>query len=453
MEKLNRLIAAAFLSLVSVTGCIENIDDPIKEDKTDVERFGEDFFTKYTDPVSGVVTYMFKNEAVGIGPCNTQGNYFNGKSMTDDGRFFFFFFSSKEKNGNSPAQKGGCVMDLEKRKLITFNGSSGCYPYLDPKEDKLYYFIMGAKTNSGKVRDNGYFMMKDLKKGETVRLADFPSEIAPKGCYIQRALSHITLTQDKKKVFIDAAINDVFYQGLLDLYTGEWTEWNRTSTVHLTHGQLNPTRDDEALLAIDVWDKSDGEKIPIEYDPDGTYPRIQLMKPDGTRRTIKPSENNYATHEGWCADGNTIYFCAGMHLPNGEYSGGFHFRNVRTNDYTVIPVERSTHGNPTKDLQYFVHDDDRPWGEYKTGYYRGGPWRVWFYNRKTGKDLAIFSGLKPITTPDKPSTIHPDPHPHFVCNDKYVICSASDNEDGGNGFGYLHVCITPVDQLIKLSSK
>lgn len=440
------LLAATVVALMSVNGCKKEDTPTGGEDATErKEMFGEDLFTKYVDPVSGVVSYQFKNEVIGLGKINTQSNYFVTKSMTDDERFFFLFYSAKEVNGQNPAFKGGKVVDLKTGKLIDYAWNGGVYPYMDIKEDKLYYYVMGTASNG--VRDHGRFYMKDLKAGKSYQLADFPSAISPKGSYIQRALSHITLTKDRRKVFLDAIVNHVFFQGMLDLYSGEWTEWSHNDTVHLTHGEVNPTRDDEALLAIDVWEKG-SETIPIVNDPDGTYPRIQIMTSDGHRRTIKPSEpGNYATHEGWHQDGNIIYFCAGMNLPNGEYSGGFHFRNIRTNEYLATPVPRSTHCNPTYDMKYVVHDDDRPYGEYTTGYYRGGPWRVWFYNRATKKDIAIYSGMKPITTPDKPSTIHPDPHPHFVCNDKYIVCTAYDDE------GYLHWSITPVDQLIKLSSK
>lgn len=448
MKKFLWIIVFAIASIAALSGCREEGPEDEKEDEA-VDIFGADYFIKYTDPVSGVVSYKFRNEALGMGKCNTQSNYYVTKSMTDDERFFFLFFSDKEKNGNAPEKRGAYVVDLKKRKLISFYAYDGCYPYLDPKEDKLYYFLMDAKK--GNVRDGGHFMMKDLLAGTTTRLADFPSEIAPKGSYITRACSHITLTRDKKRVFLDAIVNDVFYQGLLDLYTGEWIEWSHNNTVHLTHGQLNPTRDDEALLAIDVYTTSNGETLPIVNDPDGTYPRIQVMTSDGKRRTIKPSDNNYASHEGWLPDGNSVYFCAGIPNEDWTHEGGFHTRNIRNGEYTATNVGRATHCNFSDDLNYVVHDDDRPYGEYKEGYYRGGPWRVWFYNRKTGKDIPIYSGLKPITTADKPSRIHPDPHPHFVCNGKYIICSASDDEDGGNGYGYLHFSITPVDQLIRLS--
>ncbi|MBO4340381.1 MAG: hypothetical protein J5835_02990 [Bacteroidales bacterium] len=443
---MKRLIWICFIALAAtaaLSGCRE--DGPEQDEKEEtVDMFGDDLFIKYTDPEFGVISYKFRNEALGLGKCNTQSNYFVTKSMTDDERFFFMFYSAKEQNGNKPSKRGAFVVDLKKRKLIQFYASDSCYPYLDIKEDKLYYYLM---DNS---RDGGHFMMKDLLKGTTTQLADFPKELATTGSYITRCCSHITLTRDRRKVFLDAIVNDTFYQGLLDLYTGEWTEWSHNETVHLTHGQINPTRDDEALLAIDAYHSSKKD-LPIVNDPDGTFPRIQIMTSDGNRRTIKPSEGNYATHEMWLPDGNTVSFSAGMDNPDWTMTGGFHTRNIRTGAYTATNVGRATHCNFSNNMKYVVHDDDRPWGSYQEGFYRGGPWRVWFYNRETKKDILIYSGLKPITSSDKPSTIHPDPHPHFVCNDKYIICSASDDEVGENGYGYLHFSITPVDQLIKLT--
>ena len=57
--------------------------------------------------------------------------------------------------------------------------------------------------------------------------------------------------------------------------------------------------------------------------------------------------------------------------------------------------------------------------------------------------MAIYSYM-PLyaVNVDQPSRVHPDPHPHFVANDKYVVCTAY-GEDGN-----LHWSITPVDQLV-----
>ena len=426
-------------------------------------KFDTDYFEPYTDPSSGVVSYRIKSSALGWD--NSQSQYYVTKAMTDDERFIYFMVQANEfrpSYHSLPTQERSAkILDLETRKIYTFYATDGCYPYLDTKEDKIYYCIRNDERTAAK------FYMRDLLNAPDVEvpLADFPQSIVPQGVNqpIKRALSHLTLTKDKRKVFIDARIMDTFYQGLLDLYTGEWTEWGHNSEVNLTHGQINPQNDDEALLAIDVWDDTNGVRHKIVNDPDGefngagTFPRIQIMKSDGTRRTIRPSDPwNGATHEMWHQDGDHVYWCGGTRWTDNTYTvpvtsggthyGGYHIRNIRTGEYECIPVPRSTHVNLSEDYKYATFDDDRPYGAYDTGYYRGGPWRVWFQNRETGKIVAIYSEMPLYAkNTDQPSRIHPDPHPHFVAGDKYIVCTAY-GEDGN-----LHWSITPVDQLISLT--
>ena len=423
-------------------------------------KFDTDFFEQYTDPESGVVSYRIKSAPLGWD--NSQSQYYVTKCMTNDERFIYFLVSANEfrpsYHGLTSQERSAKILDLETRKLYTFYATDGCYPYLDPETAKIYYCIINSDRTAAK------FYMRDLRNAPDVEvpLADFPQEIVPKGVDqpIKRALSHITLTKDRTKVFIDARIVDTFYQGLLDLYTGEWDEWAHNSEVHLTHGQINPTRDDEALLAIDVWTDTKGITHPVINDQDGefngagTYPRIQLMTSDGQRRTIRPADPwNGATHEVWHQDGNHVYWCCGTlwtdntyttpSTSGGKSAGGYHIRNVRTGEYEYNVVPRSTNVNLTEDFKYATYDDDRPYGEYSVGYYRGGPWRVWFQNRETEKIVAIYSQapLYAVST-SQPSRIHPDAHPHFVANDKYVVCTICGSD------GNLHWSITPVDQLI-----
>lgn len=423
-------------------------------------KFDTDYFEEYADPSSGVVSYRIKSSALGWD--NSQSQYFVTKAMTDDERFVFFMVQANEFRPNYhslPTQERSAkILDLETRKMYTFYATDGCYPYLDTKTDKIYYCIRNEEATAAK------FYMRDLLNAPDVEvpLADFPPYLVPQGVNkpLKRVLSHLTLTQDRRKVFIDARVVDTFYQGLLDLYTGEWIEWGKNSEVNLTHGQLNPKNDNEALLAIDVWDDTKGVRHPIINDPDGefngagTYPRIQLMTSDGSRRTIRPSDPwNGATHEMWHQDGDHVYWCGGTRWTDNTYSvpvtsggthyGGYHIRNVRTGAYECIPVPRSTHVNLSEDYKYATFDDDRPYGAYDTGYYRGGPWRVWFQNRETGKIVAIYSEM-PLYAMNtvQPSRIHPDPHPHFVAGDKYIVCTAYGAD------GNLHWSITPVDQLI-----
>ena len=429
----------AVMALWFVSGCDKSNESTVKEqpwNPTDEELFADDYFDKYVDPVSGVVSYWFKSELKEFpDKYNTQSTYFVAKSMTDDLRFCYFFVSTKEKDGRLPTERSARVFDFKERKLYTFPGNDGCYPYLDNKTDVLYYYEMNPKV--GDVRDGGRFWKRDLLNApkSPVPLTMIPKAIAPTGCYLNRALSHITLTQDKQWVFMDSMVNgDTCIEGMLNLYTGEWQEWHRDQVKHLTHGQINPKNDREALLARDVWNEDDPR---TNLTVNGIYERVNIMTPDGNIRVIDPRTSlmdnggNYATHEMWHTDGDHVYWC----------NGGVHIRNIRTGTHEYPYKERATHCHLTDDLKYITFDNDHP------DYYRGGRWKVSFFNRETNKKVDIITERPAITTKDKPSRIHPDPHPHFVCNDKYIICTAADED------GYLRWCITPVDQLIQLTSK
>ena len=420
-------------------GCYANLGTlPIAPlSPADAALFGSDFFTRVVDD-SGVVSYLIRNSSI---PHNTPGKcwaysqsvYFNGNEMTDDGRFLFFMVGESEfvPDYHVP-YRSARILDLKTRKLYTFYATDGSYPWLDPLEDKLYYCIRSDDKTTAR------FYRRDLlvDPGVEIPLAEFSRNLVAPGTSktIRRAVSHLTLTSDRQKVFIDSWIHDEFHWGLLDLYTGQWDEWGSSTTENVTHGQLNPVHDDEALCAIDVWTDSQGVTHPMVDDPDGTYRRLQYVK-KGLMQTIKPNpESNSAGHEGWTADGDHVYFC----------SGGINLRNIRTDEYQLVmqanhKIEQTTHCTPTKDLKYWVFDDTFP------DFYRGGRWKVHFYNSLTGKRAMIHSHLPAITTAEQPSRVHPDPHPHFVCNDKYIICTAAQAD------GNLHFSITPVEQLIKLT--
>lgn len=399
--------------------------------------FDTDYFTKVTD-ASGVVSYLIRSDAIGWE--NSQSLYYIMNEITNDERFLIFMISDNEYRPSYHVPSHSArILDLQTRKLYTFYASDGGYPYLDPVEDKLYYFLY----DNNSTRTGGRFYRRDLLVDPSVDipLAEYPRQLVVSGVNyaIKRAVSHITLTSDKQKVFLDSWLKEkngeAFHWGMLNLYTGEWDEWGSSTEENVTHGQINPVHDDEVLCATDGWTDSKGVTHKMLKDSDGTSRRMQFVK-KGSMKTIKPNpSNNGATHEGWTKDGNIVYFC----------SSGINTRNIRTDAYKLVlqtepGVTQATHCHPSTDLKYWVYDDNTPY------WYRGCKWKVSFYNDVTGKQVFIHSDLPAISVDKEyPSRIHPDPHPHFVCNDKYIVCSAA--QDDGN----LHFCITPVDQLINLT--
>ena len=408
-------------------GCFSNLGalPYIGQSEEEAALFANDFFHRVVDE-SGVTSYFIRSDVLprsGSGYwANSQSVYFSGCEMTNDERFLIAMCSDNEfvPEYHVPA-KGARILDLEKRKVYNFYADAGCYPYVDPVEDKLYYCRWNGTTAK--------FYRRDLldNPANEIYLNDFPQALLPTGGGRDqhRALSHVTITSDKQSVFIDTYIDNTYYWGLMNLYTAAWDEWGQSNSISITHGQLNPKHDDEALCAVDTN---------VGYDENGWYRRMQFVK-RGSLQTIQPDpERNNASHEGWAADGDHVYFC----------SAGIHIRNIRTGDYRLVlrtnpGVTQATHCNPSSDIKYWVYDDNSP------DYYRGCRWKVSFLNEETGRQVFIHSHLPAIATADQPSTLHPDPHPHFVCNDKYIICTAAGSDKN------LHLSITPVAQLITLT--
>ena len=409
--------------------------------------FDDDLFYEYTDSTSGVVSYYLKSEALGFD--NSQTLYFTGNEFTNDERFLVANVSMNEWSGVTQNRKG-MVIDLATRRQYIFPSSSACYPYLDPETDQLYY--CQSKNNGS---DAVFYRIDLLRNPEYAHeLAHFPASIIPTGVSkpIKRTLNHITLTPDKRKVFIDPQISDgsttTYYWGLIDLYTGEWDMWG-SSPYNYTHGQTSPVHEDEALMALDTSSSlmyaDDGA-----YEGKGTYKRMWFMKKN-YMQLIQPdprtTTNNYASHEGWSADGDYVYWC----------SRGMHKRNIRTNEYTTVWDRESSylaasHCNPTVDMKYWTFDNNNSPKRNDSSYsaYRGCPWDIHFYNTVTKKRIAIYS-TRPAITDSKAneSGLHPDPHPHFVCNDKYIVCTVAGGTDTPRH--NLHWSITPVAQLLEMS--
>jgi hypothetical protein len=61
--------------------------------------------------------------------------------------------------------------------------------------------------------------------------------------------------------------------------------------------------------------------------------------------------------------------------------------------------------------------------------------------------VEVYSTRPALRPENTPSRLHPDPHPHFVCQGRYVVSTAS------NASGNMELFVTPVDPLIALTTK
>jgi len=376
-------------------------------------------FKEHYDSASGVLSYILKDTLLHTRYENSQSSYFNCKSMTKDGRFILYFCSYNEYR-HSETNHHGAIIDLKNDKIYEIpNSNLNAVPFLDTDTDIVYYIH--------NLKSSGSFYKRELLSDplKDIYLCAFPSEIY-RGDRIRRACTHLTLTSDRKRAFIDARSGNYFYLGMVELASGKFDLWEKIDT-NLCHAQICRTNDDLVLCAIDSFTDMDGKTIhTIQNDPDGAYPRIQLMTKSG-RRTIRSQVTNYATHENWTEQGDGIYFC----------STGVRYHDLNTGTETLICPEKAAHSFLSIDKKY-VTCDCQKWG----CYYRGCPWAVYFWNIEKQKGVWIHTKTGAVA-PDKDheSGLHPDPHPQFVCGDKYIICTM------GGKDGNMHLSVTPVEQL------
>ena len=378
-------------------------------------------FETRVDPVSGVVSYAL---ICGEPDDNRQSLYFTSKSMTEDGRFLVFDYTKgNEKKGRGPRML--MVADLLRDEVKTLCVDCGI-PFVDCKGDYIVYGRRDGKS--------GFFRQDLSDPGREIKLCDIPPKLAAMG-HIRYLFSHLTLTRDRKKAFLDASVTAPngatnYVQGLLTLATGDFEQWG-TTDFFCNHGQLNPARDDLALCAWELAWEEQGRKYKAKT---GWYPRMWLMEPGGKQTLVPARDMNFASHEVWDDDGKGFSWCG---VP-GNYVYHHDLATGRQERWCGIPGAR--HNNVSPDNRYVVCD------EAPEKWWRGCKWRVAFWNRETGRSVWIYSTRPPLMPADRQSVLHPDPHPHFVMKGKYVVCTAN-NEDG-----HMDLFVTPVRQLVEMTS-
>ena len=204
-------------------------------------------FVRHVDPSSGVESWLLKP---GVFSFHQQSCYFTQKSMTDDGRFIFFWARDPEFEPDGKTKKKNrlnttALIDFKTDTIVDLRVTHQI-PFLDVKTDQLWYF----RTVKGKVTTERHvcrrdFLVDPLKEIVVCKVPDALLKDVKKVYYLS---THPTLTTDRKKMFIAAHLDDRYEQGCINFETGAWESWG-TTPFFANHDQLNPVRDDIALIA------------------------------------------------------------------------------------------------------------------------------------------------------------------------------------------------------------
>lgn len=380
-------------------------------------------FERFADPQSGVVSYLMRE---GTFDANQQSLYFTQRSMTDDGRFLVlttspYEFSSEYRAKGAKVPRRLAAIDFADDSTFVF-GPTGKYsiPYVDIANDAVYTVDF----------DRGELVKLDLRaKGAVVAAHALPKEVSSLG-RVKWWYTHLTLSADRSKAFFDAGLAtgkpgpERCVEGVLELATGKWTKWGEAPFV-CDHGQISQVDDNLALCAM--------ENVVEAYKKDGSYPRMWLLRP-GERTNIPSKAILHATHEIWDDDGSGFYWCSRA-SDRGLY-GVFRY-DLKTGEETCLSPMMSMHAMTSADRRYVVYD----WPLPPLG--RGSAWRVGFYDRETGSNVYVFTRRPAISDFERKelSVLHPDPHPQFVMNGRYIVSTA--NREGR----HMTLAVTPVAPL------
>jgi len=393
-------------------------------------------FEKRIDPVSGVVSYALSG---GL-DMSVQSVYFTTKSMTADGRFLVVDVSLNERRAADLAKqpqnfqllligdvrhKHKALVDFAKDELIDLPQVSGQIPFIDVKDDYMVYY-----------RDQAFYRCDFRNPTLETKLCGYPAELLKDGAQVAYPFTHLTLTKDRRKAFLDSCLtypNGVtnYVQGLVELASGKYESWGKTD-FFANHGQLNPARDELAMCA---WEMCWEAKGAAYQKQTGWYPRMWLVRSDGTREMVPSRQINFASHEIWDDDGEGFSWCG-----NGGSKGGVYHQSLADlaagKQECYCPDVLARHNMLSRDKKYVVYDAA------PGTWWRGCPWAVRFYNRETKRTVEVFSTRPALMSVQRQSKRHPDPHPNFSADGEWVISTAS------NARGNMEVYLTPVAPLI-----
>ena len=392
------------------------------------------YFERFVDPESGVVSYLLKPGAIAR---NQQSLYYTQKAMTNDGRFLLFVVSPDETEKGYFRKQHLAVLDFltdEVTILDDFRAGT-CTPYLDVETDEMFYLDRYSE-------DKGLFKRRLLFDiGTPVKVCEFPEHLKKLGVRTTSLYTHLTRTADKKGFFLDCQIcvkdspkkadrEMMSVLGVLDAGTGTFTEWYRNRYV-VRHAAANPTRSDVALALEPYW-----ETLREVHDCGATKvcKRLLLLKPGSSELIIGQVPHGgkppvHVVHTEWTADGSGIYWCS--------YANGVILHNIDTGKEEVIMKDNvAVHCEMSDDGRYIVFDQAA-----SSRRFRGQSWSVGLYDRHTGNTRWIYTKSPELMTPEKPSRLHPDPHPSFAMEGRYVICSYNVRER------QLSLMVTPMEQF------
>ena len=366
-------------------------------------------FSKHIDPECGVPFYVLDTH---VAP-QQQAFYFVNPCMSNDGRYLWFMCSFPPALYYTLG-----VIDFETDEIHHFPETEFVAesPLVDVETGDVYYSDTAA-----------IFKRTPDPAIPPVRLCDMPAVAYENDAKVLRSATHLTMSPDKTKIFLDITTSKGWIAGAMTLATGEFEVWTRPEFCR-NHAQFNPVYPDLALMAEDF-----NGSFRIRTDENGVFMRLWTVNAKGEEKVWPPLGLQKATHEWWSADGTKIYYCRYNDI---ESNNGICAIDIFTGDHQLVAPVAAWHGFSSADDKLFVFDEN-------DGFYRGCASKVGIYNAQTGKKAYIVNN-PPLAPREKPAKYHLDPHPRLNGSEKYITFSTAIN-------GRDDLAVAKTEDIVKLT--
>lgn len=373
-------------------------------------------FTRYTDPISGAVSYVFEHPDIP----HAQSFYFTNRSISNDGRYIWAYIAFPPSGAASYGRTLG-VIDTELDTFTHFPTTAffDASPLVDGETGDVYF---GTPL--------GIFRKSPDPKESPVLIAPLPDFLRGRGV-LQNVATHMTFSSDRRRVCFDAHIGNRFVFGDVELSSGIWRRWCEFDYCK-NHAQMSPTDPDLMLIAEDDYAIVEtGERRTIRYDRNGKLARLYLLRRGDVAPTYIPPLYTEARHEFWSADGKSIYYV--------DWDNGTIRYDIASGAYEVVDPRGTWHAHANADGSLFVADENEIDGK---KWYRGCPSRVHLYDRAADRYIDIVTENPALFTREAPCRYHIDPHPQFTLGDSAVMFTTTVT-------GKVSFAICDVAQLLK----
>jgi len=344
------------------------------------------FFTPWQDPESGIESFILTERVAPL----QKAFYFVNSSISPDGGWLWLETAFPP----NPVKHLAAVSLDAANPVIRHFPQAACHaetPVLDAEGRVIFTMV----------EDTRDIWRMDVE-GNLELLFRLPEDVVQQR-KITRTGTHLTISADGRALLWDGKVGNRWYVASLDLETREFN-LIKNFARHYNHSQMSPVDPQLFSIAQDHWrDPISGQRG--DYDL-----RVWMMTLDGEQ--FEPAEptafhapsrkGDEVSHEWWGGDGRLCWI---------RYQSGAFEMDPMTRDIRHVWKRPLCHAHCNTSGTLWVADESPyRWPE---------PCQVLFFDRETGRESVIVSGMPAPEWGRHPW--HADPHPRFVLSDQWIV--------------------------------